>query len=54
MKRYLISLAIVLVLTHAAVFGAWLAGAKPGPWAFTLAWFFSFMLVTGVTLWRDK
>lgn len=54
MKRYLISLAIVLVLTHAAIFGAWLAGATPGPWTYTLAWFFSFMLVTGATLCRDK
>jgi hypothetical protein len=54
MKRYIIHLVIVLVLTHAAIFGAWLAGAQPGAYAFVLAWFFSFMLVTGVTLWGDK
>lgn len=54
MKRYIIRLIAVLVLTHAMIFGAWLGGADPSQWTYTLAWFFSFLLVTGVTLWGDK
>lgn len=54
MRLYILRLIVVLLLTHAAVFGAYLAGAQPSPWAYTLAWFFSFVLVTGVTLWGDK
>lgn len=54
MKRHIVPLLITLALTHAAIFGAWLGGAEPGPWAYRLAWAFSFLLVAGVALWRGK
>jgi hypothetical protein len=44
MKRFILTLIVLLLLTHAAILGAWLGGAEPGPWAFILASYFSLAL----------
>jgi hypothetical protein len=44
MKKFILTLIVCLLLTHAAILGAFLAGAVPSAWTFGLAWGFSLAL----------
>lgn len=41
---------LILVLLYAAMFGAWLGGANPGPWTHAIAWFFAALLTAAIII----
>jgi hypothetical protein len=48
MNKLIAQFIVVFVLCCAVIFGAWLGGAEPGAWSFTLAAVFSVVIVGAI------